>query len=134
MVTKERIAQSLLAARKKSGLKQKEVAQRLGNFSDKTISTWEKGISQPDAEPLLKLCEIYGFATINELLGYSVSGPTLSTEILNHDEQELVNNYRGLDSGCRKIVYCTVQQLLAYIHKSENKKDAEFGTDYNFDD
>lgn len=50
---------TLKAARVNAGLKQKDVAQKLG-VADSTISSWERGRSFPDAKQIKKLEEIYG--------------------------------------------------------------------------
>ena len=48
---------SLKALRKKKGITQEELAARL-NVVRQTVSKWEKGLSIPDAELLIKLAEI----------------------------------------------------------------------------
>lgn len=45
--------------RKRSGLTQSELAQRLGLQSDRMVRKWEKGYSLPDAKRLQKLLEVY---------------------------------------------------------------------------
>ncbi len=53
------IAFNLTYLRKKSGLKQSDIAKKL-NYSDKMISKWEKGDIVPSVENLCALCDIYG--------------------------------------------------------------------------
>ena len=50
---------SLEAARANAGLTQKEVAEKLG-ISNKTVCSWEKGKSFPDARQIDALCTLYG--------------------------------------------------------------------------
>lgn len=50
---------SLKAARVNANLSQKEVATKL-NISNKTICSWENGMSMPKADQIAKLCELYG--------------------------------------------------------------------------
>ncbi len=53
------IAYNLTYLRKKTGLKQSDIAKKL-NYSDKMISKWEKGDIVPSVENLCALCDIYG--------------------------------------------------------------------------
>ena len=53
------VAGNLIALRTKCGLTQAELGAKL-NYSDKSISKWERGESVPDAYTLTKLAEIYG--------------------------------------------------------------------------
>jgi len=127
MSTKKQIAQSLIAARKNAKLKLKEVAAIVGK-SEKTVSAWEHELSQPDAEALLKLTELYGFSTINDLLGFSCNTPLVDT--LLRDERELLDAYRNLDFKCKQIILSTTQQLSE--HLSKNNYTAEIAVDNYF--
>lgn len=53
------IGENLSELRKERKLTQIELAEHF-NYSDKTISKWEKGDILPDIETLYKLCEFYG--------------------------------------------------------------------------
>ena len=55
---KQTIADNLAFLRKKSGLTQLELAQKL-NYSDKSISKWEHAETLPDVEILHKLASLY---------------------------------------------------------------------------
>lgn len=50
---------SLKGARVNANLTQKQVAEKLG-ISNKTVCSWEKGESFPDALQIPKICELYG--------------------------------------------------------------------------
>lgn len=52
--------------RKAKGLSQKELSDRL-NVSDRTISKWERGVSDPSTTNLLSLANLYGFK-VDEIL------------------------------------------------------------------
>ncbi len=56
---RERLAVNLTALRKKAGLTQSELAERI-NYSDKSVSKWERGDGVPELFVLYQLCEIYG--------------------------------------------------------------------------
>ncbi len=60
------LGNKLLNLRKKEGLSQEEVADRLG-VSRQTISKWETDQSLPDFDKILPLCNLYNI-TANELL------------------------------------------------------------------
>ncbi len=53
------LSRSLTACRKRSGLTQAALAEKL-NYSDKTISKWERGEGLPDLTAMQNLSEIFG--------------------------------------------------------------------------
>ena len=53
------IGENLAELRKEKKLTQLELADHF-NYSDKTVSKWEKGDILPDIETLYQLCEFYG--------------------------------------------------------------------------
>ncbi len=56
--TKKIIGENLAFLRKNAKLTQQELAERLG-YTDKAVSSWEKGNALPDVETLVTLCEFY---------------------------------------------------------------------------
>ena len=52
------VSRNLTALRQKSGLTQLQVAERI-NYSDKSISKWERGESLPDVSVLIQLAQMY---------------------------------------------------------------------------
>lgn len=60
------VASNLIRLRQKAGMTQAELGEKL-NYSDKTVSKWERGESIPDAYILTRLAEIYGL-TVDALL------------------------------------------------------------------
>ncbi len=56
---KEIVGANLTELRKREGLTQIELADKF-NYSDKSISKWEKGDTLPDLETLNELCKFYG--------------------------------------------------------------------------
>ena len=54
----ENIAKNIITLRKQNKWTQQDLAERL-NYSDKTISKWERGDSTPDIEMLCKVAEIF---------------------------------------------------------------------------
>lgn len=57
---------NLIKYRTLMGLKQSELAKMI-NYSDKSISKWERGEGLPDLKATSKLCEIFGI-TIDDML------------------------------------------------------------------
>lgn len=52
------LAQKLTAYRKRAGMTQAELAEKL-NYSDKSVSKWERGDGMPDLLVLCKLADLY---------------------------------------------------------------------------
>ncbi|MBR6009765.1 MAG: helix-turn-helix domain-containing protein [Clostridia bacterium] len=64
---REALAKNLTEGRRRKGLTQTELGERM-NYSDKSVSKWERGEGVPDVGVLIKLGELYG-KTPDELLG-----------------------------------------------------------------
>lgn len=56
---KSTVAKNITRLRQRSNLTQMELAERL-NYSDKTISKWERGESSPDISVLVELADLFG--------------------------------------------------------------------------
>lgn len=61
------ISENITKNRKRLGLTQLELAEKL-NYSDKTLSKWERAESIPDVITLKELSSIFGI-TVDELIG-----------------------------------------------------------------
>lgn len=59
METKEILAKNLIACRKKAGLTQQQLAEKL-SYSDKAVSKWERAEAIPDVLVLKQIADIYG--------------------------------------------------------------------------
>lgn len=90
----EMIAKVLKEARKQNALTVRDVVYRLEdkslNVAEKTVYGWENGQSQPDADTLLLLCEIYNIDDILGTFGYSEHVPIHITAF----EKKLILNLR----------------------------------------
>lgn len=90
----EMIAKVLKEARKQNSLSVKEVVGRLRDksidVSIKTVYGWENGQSQPNADTLLFLCEIYNIKDILGTFGYN-NKPAMR---ITHFEEELILHIR----------------------------------------
>lgn len=90
--------ENLKALRKDRGLSQEELAARL-HVVRQTISKWEKGLSVPDAEMLLRLAEVLD-TTVSRLLGAEIPADEadrdhLAEQLSRINEQLAVRNRRG---------------------------------------
>ena len=63
---KKRIGANIGAYRKRQGLTQAGLAEKL-NYSDKAVSKWERGESAPDVLTLMQIADLFDI-TVNELL------------------------------------------------------------------
>ena len=63
---RENFARNLTHYRKASGLTQPELAEKL-NYSDKSVSKWERGDGLPDLTVTAQIAEIFGL-TVNDLI------------------------------------------------------------------
>ena len=61
-----RIGANIAAYRKRDGLTQASLAEKL-NYSDKAVSKWERGESVPDVLTLMQMANLFGI-TVNELI------------------------------------------------------------------
>jgi transcriptional regulator with XRE-family HTH domain len=115
MKSKEEIAKVLKEYRRKSGLSSKDVTEKLSlngvTVSPKTIYGWESGHSQPDADSLLLLCDIYGITDILFAFGY---GKTESRSIVTNtpEKSKLLDKVERLDENGCKVVSAYIDGLL----------------------
>ena len=72
-------SENLKLLRKKKGLTQEELAIRL-NVVRQTVSKWEKGLSVPDADLLIKLADVLE-VSVAELLGGNIPESENSNEL-----------------------------------------------------
>lgn len=82
---KNNIARNITTLRKKLDLTQAQLAEAL-NYSDKSVSKWERGDGVPDVIVLQKIAELFG-VTLNDLTGNESpklprKGPHLTNKII----------------------------------------------------
>ena len=78
------IAKNLIRYRKEKGFTQQELAEIL-NYSDKSISKWERGEGVPDIYILKQIAELYG-VTVNDII---------EMETPSHENIPLVNKLKN---------------------------------------
>ncbi len=119
-MTKEEIGAVLKEMRLKSNKTQQEVAKLIGR-TQQVIGHWETGYSQPDANTLFLLCDIYG-QSIDEAFGFKTNN---NQNNLSKEEQCLIKKYRCLDDSGKE----TVEVVLNTQYKrciGADREDAEF--------
>lgn len=87
--------------RKRSGLTIFDVGEKLKK-SPKTISAWENGHGQPDAEMFVELYYLYQMDSMSEFWGITDKG-------MEEDETELLKLYRGLNSTGKNMLLASAR-------------------------
>ena len=89
--------ENLKVLRKTRGLSQEELAIRL-NVVRQTISKWEKGLSVPDADLLIRLADVFE-VTVSELLGARIEDEqevsAIAEQLSRINEQLAIKNRRA---------------------------------------
>lgn len=96
-MSKEYIASVLKRLRAESGLTADEVGTLVGK-SGKTVNGWENGRSQPDAELLLQLCDIYKVDNIlDTFIEYrkNIKPLVVRDTVLTAHELDVITAYRN---------------------------------------
>lgn len=102
-MTKEEIGRVLKQLRIASGKTQAEVAEILGR-KQQIIGHWETGYSQPDANTLFELCDLYG-TSVDIAFGVGKRQFNITT-----DESRIIKQYRALDSQGRDAIHYTLNK------------------------
>lgn len=79
------LGNSLFHARKKSGLSQEEVAEKLG-ISRQTVSKWETGETLPDIRQSKRLAVLYHLS-LDELIDFDLDVQEIEQAIARSDEK-----------------------------------------------
>ena len=101
--TRIRIARLLKQYRERAGLTIREAGNLLGK-SNQTVSAWENGRGQPDADMFLKLCEVYGVESVSIFFGEEPPTPVLPI-----DEQEVLEAWREATDPARESALMVLQ-------------------------
>ena len=90
-------SENLKALRKQKGFSQEELATRL-HVARQTISKWEKNLSVPDADTLIRLAEILE-VSVSELLGAKMENESTTNDVAEQlsriNEQLAIKNRRS---------------------------------------
>ena len=104
--------------REDMGMTQSELAKKIGK-SFRTVQSWERDESYPNAEMVWALCEVFG-CTPNDLLGWYEEHPREDAPQLARDEAALLADYRSCTPEWKRNVAMT-----AVSAKGESLKSAE---------
>lgn len=89
--------ENLKTLRKQKGFSQEELATRL-HVVRQTISKWEKNLSVPDADTLIRLAEILE-VSVSELLGEKIENENTASDVAEQlsriNEQLAIKNRRS---------------------------------------
>lgn len=96
--------------RKKLHLSQSELAEKVG-ASLRTVSSWERGETVPDAEIIWNCALIFG-CTPNDVLGWYESHPK-EESLTNPYEQELMDCYRSSTVDRKERILDTARDAAA---------------------
>ena len=94
-----KIGKFIADCRKKKNITQEQLAEKL-YITDRAVSKWERGLSLPDADKMLELCNILDI-NVNELL----SAKKIIKESYNeHAEENLLEMKREIESQNKEIL------------------------------
>ena len=79
------LQENLKILRTQKGMSQEELADRL-NVVRQTVSKWEKGLSVPDSEMLIRIAEVFE-VSVGELLGETIVPETEKSELQQLSEK-----------------------------------------------
>lgn len=100
--------------RLENGLLQKEVAKSIG-VSTQSYGYYENEVNKPDPDTLIKLADFFE-VSIDYLLCRSDEYGNVFCDVdlaYSSEERKLVNNYRELNAGGKRLVNETIKTLLA---------------------
>ena len=100
--------ENLKTLRKQKGLSQEELAIRL-NVVRQTISKWEKGLSVPDSDMLVKMADILE-VSVGELLGSKITDEKNKDEIT--EQLIKINEYLAIKN---RRIKTTVKVVIGIV-------------------
>lgn len=115
---KENVAKNISDLRILNNMTQLELAQKL-NYSDKTVSKWERGESTPDISVLVEIADLFEVS-----LDYLVKSENIDERVKENKQSETKYNHRVISYLSESSVWCTA--ILAFIITSLIAKDASF--------
>lgn len=102
------LGNSLFHARKRCGLSQETVAEKLG-VSRQTISKWETNETLPDIRQSKKMAVLYNMS-LDELIDFDVDIKDIQ-EIIEKTSEETEAKLIGQKRGERNILFCFIIKI-----------------------
>lgn len=114
---KENIQKNLAFYRKKAGLNQKELADRLG-IGATTVSGWERGAYTPDIDTLFVICRLLGI-TLNDMFGIDEFSDVNALTVTGI-ERDIVLAYRKADDIGKAMVLRAlgIEEVVANVKRA----------------
>ena len=104
-------SENLKALRKQKGFSQEELATRL-HVVRQTISKWEKNLSVPDADTLIRLAEILE-VSVSELLGAKIENENTASDVA--EQLSRINEQLAIKNRRSRRIWKIVAIILAAI-------------------
>ena len=103
--------ENLKTLRKQKGFSQEELATRL-HVVRQTISKWEKNLSVPDADTLIRLAEILE-VSVSELLGAKIENENTASDVA--EQLSRINEQLAIKNRRSRRIWKIVAIILAAI-------------------
>lgn len=116
------LIEKLKEGRKNKGLRQSDVTKLTG-IKATALSNYENGITEPDIDTFLMLCDLYSldFADIlAEGYGYKVPGADFDIRL---SEIDMIKEYRALDEHGQEVVRILLQKEYERCSASQSQAD-----------
>ena len=104
-------SENLKTLRKQKGFSQEELATRL-HVVRQTISKWEKNLSVPDADTLIRLAEILE-VSVSELLGTKIENENVASDVA--EQLSRINEQLAIKNRRSRRIWKIVAIILAVI-------------------
>lgn len=103
--------ENLKTLRKQKGFSQEELATRL-HVVRQTISKWEKNLSVPDADTLIRLAKILE-VSVSELLGTKIENENTASDVA--EQLSRINEQLAIKNRRSRRIWKVVAIVLAFI-------------------
>lgn len=114
------LGNSLFNARKKSGLSQEDVAEKLG-VSRQTISKWELDETLPDIQQSKRLSNLYHL-TLDELIEFDVDVKEIQ-EMIDKTSDEVADKINWTNAWSKKYPILAIYQNTVEVNRYAEELD-----------
>lgn len=112
------VAKNITELRLLNNMTQMELGEKL-NYSDKTVSKWERGESSPDISVLVEMADIFGVT-----LDYLVRSENIEEAVKENKQNEVKYNRRAIAYISESVAW--IVAIFAFIITSLISKDTSF--------